>query len=230
MTRCSRGTALVETALSVSVSLLIVLGAAQMALIGYTQLSADGAAFVAAHASAANPGGDSVAAAQRVFKQFPSSAFATPQPSTNMDGATVDRNVSGFSLVPGLASTYAVEGKGLEWQAAGAGAGASTYSFDAVGTVLKNYCAPGASSCALPSSYSITLLGSGDINMNGNGTNGPFAAWRCHQKIYSRIAQSFTHYSPLNGYSDIQGTNLDPNKNNSDENSVYSWDSGSKCT
>jgi hypothetical protein len=229
MMRSIRGAALVETALSVSVSLLIVLGAGQMALLGYTQIAADGAAFVASHAAASNPGGNSITTAQSVFKQFSTSNFTTPSPQPNFDPTLVQKSVAGFSLMPGLASSYSVAGKSIEYQANNAGSGATMYLFDANNSYLLNYCAPPGDSCSFPTTYGITLLASTDINMNGNGNNGPFAAWRCHQKIYAKLAQQFTKYSPGNGYTDIQGSDLDVNKNNTDENVVYSWDSGGKC-
>ncbi|MFN2448174.1 MAG: TadE family protein [Candidatus Baltobacteraceae bacterium] len=231
MIRFSRGAALVETALSISVALIIVLGAGQMAIIGYTQIAADGAAFVASHDAASNPGGNSITTAKTVFTQFGDANFSTPSPAPKMDPTLVTATVSGFSLLPGLSAAYTVQGKDVEYQAAGANATASMYAFSSPGSVLLNYCAPPGTTCTFPSNYSIGLLGSPDIITNGNGNNGPFAQWRCRQKIYSRIGQSFNHYAPLpGGYSNIQKSNLDVYTSNSDEAAVYGWDTGSKCT
>lgn len=231
--RYSRGVALVETALSVGVSLLLVLGAAQMALIGYTQISADGAAFIAAHSIAANPSANGASAATTVFSNFSSTNFSTPSPGPQMDPMLVQKSVGGFGLVPGVASTYTISGKDLEYAPANTSATPAPFAFS-LNTTLLNYC-PGTGSCSLPSS-SITMYLAQDVSAGtGNGVNGQFAQWRCHQRYFAKIAKDFPNtypaYSGNNGYNAyIKGTQLDIWKNSSDENAVYGWDSGThKC-
>jgi hypothetical protein len=219
----SRGAALVETALTIGIALLIVLGAGQAALIGYTQISADGAAFIAAHTAASNPNANSVNAARGVFPKFDAGDFATPSPSPNLDPSVVTKTVAGFSLIPGLASSYTVNGKDVEYQAAAANASASTYSFDINNTKLHNYCDPAGGAC--PTNHCIYLaqsIGSG----NGNGANGLFAEWRAHQRVFARLAQSFHSAYPGSAIP----TNLDPTRNNTDEGAIVNWDSGAVCS
>lgn len=229
----SRGVALVETALSVGVSLLLVLGAAQMALIGYTQISADGAAFIAAHATAANPAANGASAATSVFSNFNSGNFSTPSPGPQMDPVLVQKNVGGFGLIPGVASTYSISGKDLEYAPANTSATPAPFAF-AVTTTLLNYCPATPTPCSLPSTSQTMYLAQNVAAGNGNGSNGQFAEWRCHQRYFARIAKDFPNTYPVytgNGYSTyIQGTQLDIWKPNSDENTVYGWDTGThKC-
>lgn len=226
--RFSRGVALVETALTVGVALLLVLGAAQMALIGYTQVSADGAAFIAAHTQAANPSANGASTAAGVFNQFSTTNFSSPSPSPVLDPSVVSATVGGFSLVPGVASTYNVRGKDVEYAPANVSSTPAPFQYS-VSTTLLNDCPP-TGNCALPTATSIYLaqsLGNG----SGNGVNGQFAEWRCHQKYFARIAQDFGAY-PGTGYNQyIKGTDLDVKSNSSSEGNVYSWDTGNhKCT
>lgn len=223
--RCARGTALPETALTIALALLLVLGAAQMALIGYTQISADGAAFVAAHTQAQNPNANGVTEATGIFSAFANSNFATPSPTPSLVPYSVTKSLSGFALVPGLASAYNVVGSDMEYSPDGAAATPAPYQF-AVTAELKNYCDPTVP-CSLPSSRYI-YLAQGVGNGNGNGANGIFSEWRCHQQYYAKV--NWPNAYP-DGYSAIQGDNkLDPYKNSSTENSIYSWDSGNnKC-
>jgi hypothetical protein len=76
-----RGAALVETALVVGVILVMVLGAVQVGVIGYLQMSADAASFLNAHQTVIGvSSGDPIAATQQVFPQFnTTSSSITPQ-------------------------------------------------------------------------------------------------------------------------------------------------------
>jgi hypothetical protein len=168
----TRGTALVETALTVGLALLLVLGAAQMAIIGYTQISADGAAFLAARAQAENPSANGVTTATSIFSNFSSSNFSTPSPSPSLVPYSVTKSVGGFSLMPGLSSTYSVTGKDVEYAPAGGTATPAPYTFSINPEYLLNYCDP-TKSCSLPSNYTI-YLAQGIGNGNGNGITASF--------------------------------------------------------
>lgn len=222
-----RGTALPETALTIGLALLLVLGAAQMALLGYTQISADGAAFVAAHTQAQNPGANGKTWASNVFSNISTSDFTNPSPQASLVPMAVTKSVAGFPLMPGLASNYSVSGKDLEYAPDAAGATPAPYEFGATAKLL-NYCVSNTTDCDLPSNYTI-YLAQGVGNGNGNGSNGIFSEWRCHQKYYAQLNWSQMSYP--DGYAAIQGSKYDPLKNNSLENNIYSWDSGTnKCT
>jgi hypothetical protein len=229
--RFSRGVAMVETALTIGVALLLVLGAAQMALIGYTQVSADGAAFLNAHTRAANPSANGQSVASSVFNQFGTGDFSTPSPGPVLDTSVVSKTVGGFSLVPGVASSYGIAGKDVEYAPANVSATPAPYMFSVTNTYIKNYCDP-RGSCTL-SNWQVYLAQDTNSGNNGNGVNGQFGEWRCHQKYFANIAHDFpTVYPGANYNSFIKGTALDVNQPNSDEGNVYSWDPGNgshKC-
>jgi hypothetical protein len=228
--RFSRGVALVETTLTIGISLLLVLGAAQMALIGYTQIAADGAAFINAHTRAANPAANGSTAASSVFSQFETGDYSTPSPGPVLDTSVVSKSVGGFALVPGLASTYGIAGKDVEYAPANVSATPAPFQFSISGTFIKNYYDWNGPD--VPSNYTIYLaqnLG----NTNGNGINGQFGEWRCHQKYFAKIAHDFPSVYPGASYKNyVKGTSLDMYVSNSDEGNVYSWDTSGnhKCT
>jgi hypothetical protein len=80
--RWSRGAALPETAVVLGVALTLIFGTFELGLIGFTQLSSDGAAFVAAHASVL--GNDPGAAIAAPFPHIPTDALSIKpiQPGT----------------------------------------------------------------------------------------------------------------------------------------------------
>jgi hypothetical protein len=222
MRRTSRGLALPETALVIGFSLLVILGAAQMTLIGYNQVAVDGAAFVAAHTAAQNPAANGTTAALSVFTQLTAGAFTTPSPQpTRRVQVSVQRSVGGFTLLPGGRATFTVQGADIEYAPAQTYASPAPYAFSVTAT-LYNYCDP-TGNCSLPSSHSIYLaqnVGTG----HGNGVNGIFAEWQCHQKYFASVNWPATR--PAN-YQAIANTNLDPKNNGSAEQNIDSWDHGS---
>jgi hypothetical protein len=222
----ARGTALPETALTIGLSLLLVLGAAQMALIGYTQISADGAAFVAAHEQAQNPAINGATEGASVFSAFNNGNFSTPSPQPSLIPFSVSKSVGGFALIPGVASAYTVTGKDVEYAPDSASATPAPYQFS-VSATLVNYCDPHGS-CSLPNTTYTIYLAQGVGNGNGNGANGIFSEWRCHQKYYASL--NWPNSYPTGKYNAIKGTQFDPYSNNSTENTIYGWDSGNpKC-
>lgn len=221
MKRFSRGAALVETALSVSLVLMLVLGTAQMALIGYNQISTDGAAFIAAHEAASNPSASPAAVAHSVFNNISTDSI-TGSAVGSTQQYSVTKSVPGFSLIPGLASTYTVAGGDLELDPTPPPNNMPVYaiSFNAK---LYNYCLPGTT-CSLPSSYAMYMAQT--LVPGGNGTNGEFQEWGCHAKHFDSISHDFPATMPL---SITAGSALDPTTSGTDEYSVYSWDSGAPC-
>ncbi|HKU68603.1 MAG TPA: hypothetical protein VJP85_12575 [Candidatus Baltobacteraceae bacterium] len=221
----TRGTALPETALTIGLALLLVLGAAQMAIIGYTQISADGAAFIAAHTQVQNPNANGQSVAHNVFSNVDLGDFGTPAPSPSVVPMTVNKIASGFPLMPGLASKYAITGKDVEYAPTGSGATPAPFSFS-VGSsglaTIANYCDGRKQTCYL-SNWSV-YLAQGVGNGNGNGVNGIFSEWRCHQRYFASV--NWPNARPQ-GYAAINGNKtLDPYTNSSTENTIYGWDSG----
>ena len=218
MLRAQRGSVLPETALTIGLALLLVLGAAQVAIIGYSQVSADGAAFVAAHVRANNAGADAAAAATTAFPQFaPTSAIAAPPVVAQMQQAVVTKTVGGFMLLPGAAANYPLTGADVEFSSVTASP--QPFSFGASAT-LANYC-PSQGGCVLPSSYSMYVAQSVNVTGNGNGWNGPFAEWRCHQQYFASL--NFPGTRPTGG---LYRSTYDPNNSKGVESPIYSWDGG----
>jgi hypothetical protein len=90
LTRIERANALPETALVLGLAVTVLYGVVQMALLGFTQISADGAAFVGAHETVAKYGGPTssnfpytTTAAKAVFPHL----GATFAPSIPANGA-----------------------------------------------------------------------------------------------------------------------------------------------
>jgi len=103
-----RGAALVETALVVGVVLVMVLGAVQIGILGYLQMSADAASFLNAHQNVIGvSSGSPASATQQVFPQFnnPNSSIVNnvlpaPSPTIYVDYGYNDPN-------PGIAAASA---------------------------------------------------------------------------------------------------------------------------
>lgn len=222
MTRYSRGAALVETALSVSLVLMLVLGTAQMALIGYNQISADGAAFIASHTAAADPSASPGAVAHSVFNNIASDSV-TPSPATGVVQYSVSKSIPGFSLIPGLAQQYTVGGGDTELAPSPPPNNAPEYAIGFNAT-LYNYCLPG-NTCGLPAAYTMYLAQK--IVPGGNGVNGEFQEWGCHAGYYDNLVKDFPSSLPS---SITSGSELDPASRGSDEYDIYSWDGGTVCS
>lgn len=84
----TRGAALPETAVTLGVTLTLLFGMFEVGLIGWTQLSSDGAAFVAAHAAVL--GNDPKAAAAAPFPQVPGNAISVAQNNADATSVPVD--------------------------------------------------------------------------------------------------------------------------------------------
>lgn len=217
--RSCRGTATVETALTIGLSLLLVLGTAQMAIIGYEQISADGAAFIAAHATVADPSAKAASVANSVFNSIPVANINASLGSGTAQ-ATANRTVTGFPLMPGLASSYNVSGADVEYAPSPPPGNTPTFAFGA-SAVLTNYCV--GSPCVFPSNYNIYLAQT--IVPGGSGINGQFTEWACHDQDFVALESDFpaTRPSPAS----IAGTALDMTTPGSTENNIYEWDDGS---
>jgi hypothetical protein len=215
--RIERGTALPETALVIGIALMLILGAVQATVMGYSQVSADGAAFVAAHTAAIDPSANSSSAASTAYPDFSADALAVSSPAPNLRQATIAKAVDGFFMVPGLASSYQLSGADVEFAPLAAANTPQTFSFS-VDALLNNYC-PDSGTCTPRQIY---LAQNVDTQANGNGWNGPFAEWRCHQQYYASL--NWPQQRPLGG---LQRTAYDPEWNKSAEYPIYSWDTGS---
>ena len=137
--RASRGTALPETAIVLSMVLLLLFGTVQLAIVGFYQSMSDGAAFVAAHAQSlsGSTGGPQVAAT--VFPQVHRGDVTISNPTASTVEATVAKSTMGFLLVPGAASSVSVNGADIEPQISDVFATPAPYQFSVISN-LTNWC------------------------------------------------------------------------------------------
>lgn len=218
MKRGTRGAAMVETALVIGMALLLILGAAQLAILSMTQLSADGGAFIAAHMLAANPSASPLATVQQVFPNIGAGSLVASNAGTNLEQAVVTTSAGGFTL-PGVPTSYSITGSDLEIAPASTNAQAQTYAFGVTAQLL-NYC-PMNTNCTFPSTRSIYIAHT--LSTGGNGANGQFSEWFCHQGYLSSISFPANRPTP--------GPKWDPtNTASGSEYSIYSWDNGTPCT
>ncbi len=107
--RASRGNAVPETALTMGLVLLVLLGLVKLALVGYEQSEADGAAFVAARAAslttdATQQAGRGKTHADAIFSRVPTSNINVTPGSTGGPNGTGEVVGSAFRLTSGLFS------------------------------------------------------------------------------------------------------------------------------
>lgn len=216
MRNIDRGTALPETALVIGIALILMLGAVQSTVIGYSQVSADGAAFVAAHTTAMDSGVSASSVVSTSYPNFSADAVAVSTPVPDLKQVTVTKAVDGFLMIPGLASSYQLTGADVEFQPAAAANAPQAFSFS-IDAALNNYC-PDAGVCSPRQMYLAQYV---DTQANGNGWNGPFAEWRCHQQYYASL--NWPQQRPLGG---LQHSRYDPEWSKSSEYPIYSWDGG----
>jgi hypothetical protein len=216
-----RGSALPETAIVLGLSLMLMLAAVQSTILGYAQVSADGAAFVAAHTSAIDAASGATSASANGTSAV-NSSYPNLNPDstvlssgTNVAQATVTKSVDGFAMIPGLATSYQLNGSDAEFSPAG-GSSPQDFSFS-IDAQLNNYC-PDSGDCT---PRAIWLAQYVDTKANGNGWNGPFAEWRCHQQYYAAL--NWPQNRPLGG---LQGSSYDPESSKSLEAPIYGWDTG----
>ncbi len=207
-----------ETAMVLGTALVILLGAVQMTTIGFSQISADGAAFVAAHTTAVDPAANGSAAVQSALPAFNPDSLALSTPLPNIRQAVVTKAVDGFTMLPGLAGSYALSTADQEYQNPNAGK-AAPFAFS-VNAQLNNYC-DDTETCSPRSIYLAQAI---DETGSGQGWNGPFNEWRCHQQYFASL--NFPATRPAGG---LAASGYDPQSRGTVENSIYSWDTGAAC-
>jgi hypothetical protein len=213
-----RGVALPETALMIGLALLLILGAAQLAILSITQLSADGGAFVAAHMLAQEPTSSPLATVQGIFPGIKAGNLSASNAGSNLEQATVTTSAGGFSL-PGFPSSFSITGSDLEVAPAAVDAAAQTYTFGATAQLL-NWC-PYGNTCTYPSTRSIYIAH--QLSTGGNGVNGQFSEWICHSNYLSSLSFPANRPTP--------GPTWNPLSTSSGvEYTIYSWDTGTACS
>lgn len=213
----ARAAVLPEMAIVISVVLMLMFGAMEIALYGYAQVSADGAAFVAANAVSNN---SPTAPATLGSAVFPGIAAANI--STKLQGATVvaqaTTTMPGLPFVPGMPQTLTISGADIEANAPVKNPTPANFAFASTAN-LNNYC-PYAHTCVFPSTYAMHLAQ--NLDYSGNGKNGVFEEWYCHVSTYGSVSFPSTRPAP--------GPAWDPsNPASGAEYTIYQWDTGAAC-
>lgn len=136
---------------------------------------------------------------------------------------SVSQSVPGFSLIPGLASTYTIGGGDTELAPSPPPSTGPTFSIGFT-SVLYNYCVPG-NVCSFPSNHSMYVAQT--LIQGGNGVNGQFQEWGCHGGYFDGLLSAFPSTMPP---SIISGSALDMTTRGTTEYTIYSWDSGTPCS
>ncbi len=241
----SRGTAMIETAIVLSMVLLLLYGTMQIAIWGYSQATTEGAAFVGAHAASVNSSGSAstdqtygISVANLAFPNLSASGGGSPfnftltYPTTNTIQAIVtNSSVTGLLLLPKASQTVSVSGGDIEPILANSGNGGSTFGGFGVQATLYNYCYfdnkknPQCPSSGTP----IYIAQYDDIYGKGNGKNGQFAEWNCRPALFPAWGSGYfpTSYSSITVKTGAQST-YDPGAGSSfGEASLYQFDSQS---
>ena len=236
MIRSCRGTAMTETAIVVSMAMLVLSGTMQLAIAGYSQASTEGAAFVGAHAASVNASGtlstDQAYGLSVAKTGFPGigtapSTFTMSYPTTNSIQVIVTSNAGGLLLVPGAAQTISTSAGVIEPILADQVQLTTTTSGVAIQAKLVNYCASnkkGLMTCPIGGT-SMYIAQFDNIDGNGNGSNGQFAEWNCRPGLFPAYGGSyFPTIIPKGG----AGSAYDPSSATFGEASLYAFDSSNQ--
>jgi hypothetical protein len=206
MSHGRRGAALPETAIVISVALLVLFGAVQLALIGYFQAMADGASFIGAWTVAQKPQGDTADqthadnAVRTVFPKIDTNAHELTIDHTGTTvSSTVTKTVPGLDIVPGAPSTLTIHSRTVESLGptnAQQGFVPGPYPF-AVSVKLTNYYAASGVAQAPRCIYVAQQVGT----YIPHGGSYRFSDWYNHDTIFQSLNFPTTRPNPdTNGY------------------------------
>jgi TadE-like protein len=225
----NRGTALVETAFVMSIVLMIIFGSIQLSVLAYTQVSQDGAAFVASRTYAQDPAAGTVgaaAAAHTVFTHVPAAAIAVT-PSANAVSVVVTGASNGLP-VAGSPATFAVNAHVNEPGGAATPAPASPYPFSATATLQNYFTSPGDTYAVAGLNQPRTILLTQSVALS-KPAGSRFAEWYCRAAVYAAIAPpATTANGALYCYYDFWCF-FDPMRAFSPMDPIYDWDTGTTC-
>ncbi len=250
MTGFSRGAALVETAFSIGIAMIVLLATMQLGALGFKQSTQDGAAFVAAHTYAQSPVSGvarATTAANSVFGTIPTAGIAVAPASASVT-ATIATTASAPSI-PGAPAAIGLRSGATERVTPLAGTLGAFTSTD----VLTNYrdasgnpavnrplgiAQPGLPQQSNCDNYNWDGYGWGDDGEGYCGCDwnyyyyyytGPFAEWSCRQATYAGLA--FPSTRPHSGYYTTGPYSVwDVTMSWSPLYVVYGWDDGRACS
>ncbi|MFN2529561.1 MAG: hypothetical protein ABR584_12685 [Candidatus Baltobacteraceae bacterium] len=212
-----RANVLPETAMVIAVILMLLYGSMQIALYGFGQVSADGAAFVAANAVANSTKTSPIALAASLFPGISQSNISTNTSQKNVVISQASTTMPGLPFVPGMPASLPINGADIEPYSANSKTPMS-FAFAAAGN-LNNYC-PYQNNCVFPTTYAVHLAQ--NLDYSGQGKNGVFEEWYCHVNTYATV--SFPAQRPA------PGPQWDPsNPASGAEYAIYQWDGGASC-
>ena len=236
MSGLARGGALIETALTLGVVLMLLLGTLQFGALGVKQIAQDGAAFVAARTYAQSPASGvtrATGAANGAFGSVPQAGIAVT-PATGTVTATIASTMQTPSI-PGSPPSVSLRSGSTERVSPQA---VSPGTFSAT-NVLSNYRdasgAPGATHTlivaqpGLPSGNCDQT--GGNAGCDGNHVHvdyssyGTAGEWNCRLAAY---ALTFPSSRPK-GSGTGPGSVWDPASSSSPLNAIYQWDTGTGC-
>lgn len=181
-----RGNALPETALVVSLMLMITLAAIDLASIGYSQAQADGAAFVGARTlavanSTSAPLADS--AISGVFPKVQSNTVVVKTTTGSYVGAQVTLAGQPIHLLTGVSSPSTQIGHTYETTLGTAN------PLTSIGSVISDVpCAVVTLDNIPANSQSVRIAQNSTSTTGGNGTNADFGEFSVHEKVYVNLA------------------------------------------
>jgi hypothetical protein len=229
VSRHERGAALAETALVVSLALVIFFNGLELALLGFNQLHADAAAFVAARYQALS-GSATTATTKTNTALPPATALALSTPA-GFSQAIATRTSPGLIMVPGMTGSFTLKGQQLE--PLPSPSTSPIFDFSAPSTSIVNFYAQGTvGSAAAPTTHAVSLA----QTIDQATTSDVFHQWREHQRCLASIAfpatYGATQTSTSGGVYTVNGS-TNPWATfpaNSAESKVYGWDSGGSGT
>lgn len=232
----ARANAMPEMALTIGLLFLLLFGGINMALLGYNQLQADGATYVAARAAAAHPTAPSAAASAvaAVFPNFNKSLITVQAPINGLVQATYSSTSPGLTLLGGNTGRFNVFARSAEASFTTT-APASTIAFtvgDSNGmTTLANY--QGAYKVWL--AQKLPMISSGCAGIKGTGgTCYDDSEFLAHCEAYANLKFTYTDKSNNPTENDAKDarnvekttkqSNWDPGTSGSHNATIYGWD------
>lgn len=223
-----RGTALAETALVVGLALLVALNGFNLALLGFNQLHADAAAFVAARVQALS-GSASTATSTTAAAVPPSVSLSLSSPGQQSQAIATGTS-PGLVMVPGFGGSIPVRGAQLE--ATAPTTTSPLFAFSAPNTSIVNaYATSLIDSSGAPSTRAVYLA----QTIDAATTSDVFHEWREHQRCYASISFPAQYSQTQSGSSGGSYTVASNNPwvsfpSGSAEATVHNWDGGTRNT
>lgn len=233
----SRGVALPETALVIGFAMLLIFGITELALLAYTEASAEGAAFIGGHQVAINASGDATTdkttfmnAIASPFPRIHSGDVTLSYPSGNVQ-VVVRKDVPGiYPLGGGAMPTFSIYGMHIEPMSAPS-PNPTPQSLFAVRATLANYCyyTGTGSATRCDATHPLYIAQYDNLNNTGGGSSGQLGEWKCRQNLFPDYGGGSGQYFPA-AYptgKGGKGTTYDPSPSNSKfgEKSLYAFDS-----